>query len=98
MYPWILLAVIILLGAGVLLLGLRHRRSRRLQNMFFPGSNKSGFGDKNEKELYQRLLGLVHGREDVARRLIELEQSRNPEKSRQWCLNKAIESLKRERR
>ena len=98
MYSWILLAVIILLGAGALLLSFRRSRSRRLQDMFFPDSKKSRSGDKNEKELYQKLLGLVHGREDVARRLIELEQSRNPEKSRQWCLNKAIESLKRERR
>ncbi|EFI33486.1 hypothetical protein Dthio_PD0820 [Desulfonatronospira thiodismutans ASO3-1] len=95
---WTIASLAILLGIALALLGIKVRRSARMHEMFFPGLQTGKKSSKKEQELAKRLLGLVHGREDVARRLVELEQSRNPEKSRKWCLNKAIESLKRERR
>lgn len=91
---WTIAALAILISVAAVVLGIKRRRSARMREMFFPGLHHGG---KKEQELQKRLLGLVHGREDVARRLVDLEQSRHPEKSREWCLNKAIEALKRER-
>lgn len=95
---WTIASLAILLGIALALLGIKVRRSARMHEMFFPGLQTGKKSSKKEQELEKKLLGLVHGREDVARRLVELEQSRNPEKSREWCLNKAIASLKRDRR
>ena len=81
---WTIASLAILLGIALALLGIKVRRSARMHEMFFPGLQTGKKSSKKEQELAKRLLGLVHGREDVARRLVELEQSRNPEKSRQW--------------
>ncbi len=94
---WTITALVILLAIAAVALGVKRRRSARMREMFFPGLQSDKKSSKKEQELTKRLLGLVHGREDVARRLVELEQARHPEKSREWCLNKAIEALKRER-
>ncbi|WP_291319337.1 hypothetical protein [Desulfonatronospira sp.] len=98
MDPWTIAALVIILAVAAAALFIRSQRKARMSKIFFPGLQTGKKSSKKEQELEKKLLGLVHGREDVARRLVELEQSRNPEKSREWCLNKAIASLKRDRR
>ena len=94
---WLITALVILLGIAAVVMGVKRRRSARMREIFFPAMQTGPKRSKKEQELTKRLLGLVHGREDVARRLVELEQARHPDKSREWCLHKAIEALKRER-
>jgi len=55
-------------------------------------------GPAKEKELERTLLSMVSGRRDVAQRLIQLEQDKNPDQPRAWHLQRAIDSLKRDRR
>ena len=93
----------LIIAAGVILIVLiaygffKKRKSHKLENMLFPG-HKGRKPGKKEKELERTLLRLVHGRTEVAQRLIELEQSRHPDKSREWCLQKAVDAIRRERR
>ncbi len=76
----------------------KNRKSQKLENMLFPGRLKGRKPGRKEKELERTLLRLVHGRTEVAQRLIELEQSRHPDKSREWCLQKAVDAIRRDRR
>jgi len=53
--------------------------------------------DSVDPQLVHRLLCLMHGDEDAAWRLYERELERNPHKSEQWCMEKAIRDLIRDR-
>jgi hypothetical protein len=46
----------------------------------------------------RKLVKMVHGREDVARRLIEGNLKLFPDKSPDWACDKAISDLERDRR
>ena len=46
----------------------------------------------------RELLRLVGGNRDVAQRLVEQVQLRNPNHSEQWCWEKAIYDIQRDRR
>lgn len=47
---------------------------------------------------WQTLLKLVHGDVATAKRLIDCEFRKNPDRSLDWCIDKAIWQLKRDRR
>lgn len=47
---------------------------------------------------FRKLVKMVHGREDVARRLIEGNMKLFPDKSPDWACDKAITDLERDRR
>ncbi|WP_041619480.1 hypothetical protein [Stanieria cyanosphaera] len=46
--------------------------------------------------LHQELLMLLHGQQDQAQRLINLEKSKNPGHLETWYLNKVIYDLRKE--
>lgn len=46
----------------------------------------------------KQLLGLVGGKASVAQRLVSDVRSRNPGRSEQWCWEKAIYDIERDRR
>ncbi|MEM9808674.1 MAG: hypothetical protein AAF959_25735 [Cyanobacteria bacterium P01_D01_bin.56] len=46
----------------------------------------------------QRLMRLVNGNQAVASRLVERVRSQNPDRSEQWCWEKAIYDIERDRR
>jgi hypothetical protein len=46
----------------------------------------------------KRLLGLVGGNAAVAQRLVSDVQRRNPDRTEQWCWEKAIYDVERDRR
>ncbi|MEO0431056.1 MAG: hypothetical protein AAF151_05110 [Cyanobacteria bacterium J06656_5] len=46
----------------------------------------------------QRLMRLVNGNQSVASRLVERVRSQNPDRSEQWCWEKAIYDIERDRR
>jgi hypothetical protein len=48
--------------------------------------------------MWHKLLTLVQGDTDAAERLIKYEQSRNPDRSIDWCVEKAVWQLERDRR
>ncbi|MBE9050547.1 hypothetical protein IQ243_09005 [Nostocales cyanobacterium LEGE 11386] len=47
---------------------------------------------------WHKLLTLVHGDAAAAERLVKYEQNRNPDRSVDWCVEKALWQLKRDRR
>jgi hypothetical protein len=52
----------------------------------------------NRSRSYKALLKLVNGDRRTAERLLTHLQERYPEKSEQWCIEKAIWDLRRDRR
>lgn len=46
----------------------------------------------------QRLMRLVNGNQSVAARLVQRVRSQNPDRSEQWCWEKAIYDIERDRR
>lgn len=46
----------------------------------------------------QRLMRLVNGNRSVAERLVSRVRSQNPDRSEQWCWEKAIYDIERDRR
>jgi len=50
------------------------------------------------KAIRQKLLRLVGGNAAVAQRLVSDVQTRNPGRSEQWCWEKAIYDIERDRR
>jgi len=54
--------------------------------------------EKRIQDVESELLRMVSGRQDVADRLVRLEQTRHPDKTRYWHLERAVEQLKRDRR
>ncbi|MEM7065649.1 MAG: hypothetical protein AAF572_21100 [Cyanobacteria bacterium P01_B01_bin.77] len=46
----------------------------------------------------QRLMRLVNGNQSVAARLVQRVRSQHPERSEQWCWEKAIYDIERDRR
>ncbi|MCC5635775.1 hypothetical protein LC593_07890 [Nostoc sp. CHAB 5844] len=47
---------------------------------------------------WRKLLRLVHGDVATANRLIDCERRKNPDRSLDWCIDKAIWQLQRDRR
>ncbi len=96
---WILAIFLIVLLLALLIYYYQRSRPKKEMERFLFGKAKRSFKpSKKEKELEKTLLNLVNGRDDVAQRLVELEQSRHPGESREWCLQKAIDAIRRERR
>lgn len=78
----------------ILFFFLKQRRVRYpqfIQNLFT--SNKQG-----NSHLNQRLLKLLHGDKNAARRLIEQAKRRNPGREENWYYEKVISDLESDRR
>lgn len=89
-----LLAIALLVG---LFFWLKRRRgnatrSRRPRSMAAPTTPRSVRGATR-----RQLLRLVGGNQDVAQRLVDQVQLRNPNHSEQWCWEKAIYDIQRDR-
>ena len=50
------------------------------------------------RQLQNKLLLLLNGDRNTANRLLNLAKTRNPQKSDQWCVEKVILDLQRDRR
>jgi len=69
------------------------RRRRRPGNRSKRGSSQPSLG-QTQKQLYR----LVNGDRHTAQRLVEKVRQRNPGRSEQWCWEKAIYDIERDRR
>jgi hypothetical protein len=88
----LLLALLLLLGLYVWLSRRRGRRWRRQSQAWVqPGGSVAG-------HTRRELLRLVGGNRDVAERLVEQVQVRYPNRNLQWCWEKAIYDIQRDRR
>lgn len=90
-----LLAIALLVG---LFFGLkrfrgRGRSYRRTRSTAAPTQPRSVKGATRRE-----LLRLVGGNQEVAQRLVDQVQLRNPNHSEQWCWEKAIYDIQRDRR
>lgn len=61
-------------------------------------STRPSSGRKHNSQQWRELLKLVHGDVATANRLIDCERKRNPERSLDWCIDKALWQLQRDRR
>ncbi|MBD2440757.1 hypothetical protein [Nostoc sp. FACHB-110] len=55
-------------------------------------------GRKTNSQQWRELLRLVHGDVATANRLVDYEMKRNPGRNFDWCVDKALWQLKRDRR
>ncbi|MEO1621896.1 MAG: hypothetical protein AAFU53_12805 [Cyanobacteria bacterium J06632_3] len=69
-----------------------------------PGGNRRSHHTSIQRErgvsrrTRKQLLGLVGGKATVAQRLVQDVRDRNPGRSEQWCWEKAIYDIERDRR
>lgn len=56
-------------------------------------SQSSGRSGPKESEMYRRLVVACHKDPEIAERLITLEQTKNPELSREECIKRAFSRL-----
>ncbi len=90
-----LLAIALLVGLFFWLKRFRRRGTsyRRTPSTAAPTQPRSVKGATRRE-----LLRLVGGNQDVAQRLVDQVQLRNPNHSEQWCWEKAIYDIQRDRR
>jgi ABC-type Fe3+ transport system permease subunit len=86
----ILLAILII---TVVILVLWRRRSRRRRFVYSPAPR-----DRVSSETRKQLVRLNGGNRAVAARLVAKVQERYPDRSEQWCWEKAIFDIERDRR
>ncbi len=89
----LLFAIALIVGIFFLLRryqGPKRSRSRSLST--------SGASQSVRSQTQRQLLRLVGGNRAVAERLVEQVQLRNPNHSQQWCWEKAIYDIQRDRR
>ena len=91
----LLLAITILIGVYLWFSRYRQLSSRSQQGI--PSQTRSS-GTQVSRRTRQQLLRLVNGNRAVALRLVEKVRERNPKRSEQWCWEKAIYDIQRDRR
>lgn len=91
----LLLAIAILIGVYLWLTRFRRFSARSPQSVL--SQNKSS-SNQVSRRTRQQLLRLVNGNRAVALRLVEKVRERNPKRSEQWCWEKAIYDIQRDRR
>lgn len=91
----LILAIILLIG---LFLWLRQRQSRPRGRYAASGSRFKNANSGVNGATRRQLLRLVGGNRDVATRLVTTVRERYPGKSEQWCWEKAIYDIQRDRR
>lgn len=89
----LLLAIVLLVG---LYLWVRSRRTGLRSSRRFPALTKSQ--PAVQPHTRRQLLRLVHGNQAMARRLVSQVKVRYPHQSDQWCWEKAIYDIQRDRR
>jgi hypothetical protein len=72
----------------------RHKTQSKRSFRITPPSG----GRKINSRQWRELLRLVHGDVATANRLIDCELKRNPGRSLDWCIDKALWQLQRDRR
>ena len=91
----VLLAITILVGVYFWFARGRRLSSRRSRGIFNQVPSSGGQVDRRTRK---ELLRLVNGHRAVALRLVEKVKERNPKRSDQWCWEKAIYDIQRDRR
>lgn len=75
----------------------RYQANRRKSVYKSPPKSPSQYKIPRTRQ-WQELLTLVHGDVATAERLVESEQRRNPSRNVDWCVEKALWQLQRDRR
>ncbi|KPQ35126.1 MAG: hypothetical protein HLUCCA11_11950 [Phormidesmis priestleyi Ana] len=93
----IIIAIALLLALISWLTGYRLPIQRRTQSL---GGGSSSIQRERgvARSTRKRLVGLVGGNAAVAQRLVSDVQHRNPGRTEQWCWEKAIYDIERDRR
>ncbi len=86
----LIVSIAILYGLYFLYL---HKAKTKHQRQFAEGSNKQ----QPSRNLQTKLLRLLNGDRNTANRLIVAVKTRNPDKSMDWCAEKVIFDLQRDR-
>ncbi len=89
-----LLAIALLVA---LFFWLNRRHGRRRPGFSRPQAPAAATARSVRGHTQRELLRLVGGNRDVAERLVEQVQLRNPSHSEQWCWEKAIYDIQRDR-
>ncbi|NJN02982.1 MAG: hypothetical protein HC873_15070 [Leptolyngbyaceae cyanobacterium SL_1_1] len=87
----LILAIVILVSV---FFWLRSRRSGRSLYQTPRSTSKSALQRQTRREL----LRLTNGNQAVAQRLVERVREQHPDRSEQWCWEKAIYDIQRDRR
>ena len=91
----LLLAITILIAVYFWFNRSRQLSYRGQQGLFNQPRSSSAQVDRRTQ---RQLLRLVNGNRAVALRLVEKVRERNPKRSEQWCWEKAIYDIQRDRR
>jgi len=96
----VLLAVVLVIGLYGLLRWRRARvGGRPRRSISTAGSTASPrAGSRVQPRTQRQLLRLVHGNRAMAQRLVAQVQARYPQHPEQWCWEKAIYDIQRDRR
>ncbi len=89
----VLMAVVIVSAVFCWLTG--YRFPIRFSKCSLPSSGHGGGVSRGTR---QRLMRLVNGNQQVATRLVSRVRSQHPDRSEQWCWEKAIYDIERDRR
>ena len=92
---WLVLFVIAVALLVFLVQAIQRQPSKRYQSKVTPVRANGG---AKARQLQSRLLVLLNGDRKTAERLLEQVQAANPDRSAEWCLDKVIYDLKRDRR
>lgn len=90
----IVIAIALLLAVFSWLTGYRLPINRRSASIHQTSSRQRGVSRGTRKQL----LRLVGGNASVAQRLVQDVSDRNPDRPEQWCWEKAIYDIERDRR
>lgn len=75
----------------------KNRSSNRANRPSYDSNDSQIRIEQVSRQLQQKLLLLLNGDRNTANRLLNLAKTRNPQKSIQWCAEKVIFDLERDR-
>lgn len=78
-----------------------YARKDKNKHRFKSNANREDAADRSNRQVARhlqiKLLQLLHGDRHAANRLIALAKTRNPDRSIDWCVEKVIFDLQRDR-
>ncbi|MEA5516209.1 hypothetical protein [Nodularia sp. UHCC 0506] len=94
---WLILMIsAVLLAISVLQTAPKSKRKQKTSRR--RGSDRPAAHIKTNSRKWKELVQLLHGDVDTANRLVQGEKMRNPNRSADWCVDKALWQLERDRR
>lgn len=75
----------------------KNRSSNRVDRPSYDSHNSEISIEQVSRQLQNKVLLLLNGDRNTANRLLNLAKTRNPQKSVQWCVEKVIYDLQRDR-